>query len=306
MKSRTIIIAGLILVFSCVTGTRAQNDTDLKARVETLYEKTKHALEEKSLEALLSLFADDYETIGFGVDRQGIRSIFGVRFGYDRLRAEYKILDITRSGDMIQVASDQKLEGKSGDRDWRVITQNTVLDLLIPEGDSLKFFRSTETDKFRLKYVRGQTYRDEQTGFSFTAPENWRIFPSTAQPIIQGLVFVLAPDKTSAAMLGYVKIHGISSKKAAEGDEAAGKILSYPETYKLIKSGPTVIAGHEGFEIESEFLVLAEGRERHRRRVYFYADGLLFLLTFDAVPFKQWDTVKDGFQTILDSIKIEN
>ena len=105
-------------------------------------------------------------------------------------------------------------------------------------------------------------------------------------------------------MMGYVRAPGISAKKAVEGDEAAGKILSDPQKYELIKSGPITVDGHQGFESESKFFIVLEGRERHRRRVYFNADGLLYLLCFDAMPFSQWDQVKDDFQSMVNSIKV--
>ena len=106
-------------------------------------------------------------------------------------------------------------------------------------------------------------------------------------------------------MIGYVKAPGISAKQAAEGDEALGKNLSDKNAYQLIKSGPINVGLYKGYEIESKFFIPRD-RERHRRRVYFKAGGLLYVLCFDAMPFKQWDSVKDGFQFILDSLKIED
>ena len=177
--------------------------------------------------------------------------------------------------------------------------------MLIQQGDSLKFARAAEIDRNRLNNVVGQKYRDDQIGLSFAVPANWSIFPTKWNPAVQGAVFVLAPDFTSAAVLGVVKASGMSGQQAAETDEAMGKTISPPGTYKLFKSGPIRINGHEGYEIESEFFVPFD-RERHRWRVYFNAGDALYPFCFDAMPFKQWDQVKEGFQFILDSVKVAN
>jgi hypothetical protein len=211
-------------------------------------------------------------------------------------------VDITRSGNWIKVLNNSKMEARRRNKEWSDVSVGATVDLLIQEGNSLKVARSTTVDKPRLSYVVEQTYRDSQTGFSFTAPKNWGIFPTSIHPTIQGCVFVLAPDGTSGAMLGYVKAPGISAQQAAEGDEAMGKILSLPGTYRLIRSGPIRVNGLEGFEIESEFFIPSD-RERHRHRVYLVAGDLLYVLCFDAMPFKQWDKVKDGFRFILNSVK---
>jgi hypothetical protein len=251
----------------------------------------------------MSLAADDFQNIYLGRGRDGARTLLKDFFdGYDELRATYNLLEIARSGNWIKVVNDVKLEGKSRNKEWALITQKTVVDLLVQEGNSLKFAGATQVDKHRLTDVTGQTYRDSQTGFSFTAPKDWGIFPTSFHPTIQGCVLVLAPDRTSAVMLGYVRAPGISAQQAAEGDEAMGKILSLPGTYRLIRSGPIRVNEREGFEIESEFF-LPNDRERHRHRVYLIAGDLLYVLCFDAMPFKQWDKVKDGFQFILNSIK---
>ncbi len=305
MKNRSIIIVGFILALMSLSEARAQVDAELRAKVETLYYKAEESWATKDLDLYMTLLADDYEDVFMGSDRKGIRSVLGIRFlGYEELRAEYTILDVTRSGEFVKATTGVKLEGKSSDGIWSLIAENTILSLLVQEGGSLKIFRSTETDTDRLNNVQGQTYRDEKIGFSFTVPKNWHIFPTVAHPMLQGSVFVLAPDMRSAAMIGYVKAPGVSAQKAVEGDEAAGKILSDPPKYELIKFGPITVDGHQGFESVSKFLIVLDGRERYRRRVYFNVNGLLYVLCFDAMPFSQWDQVKDGFQSILDSIKL--
>ena len=97
--------------------------------------------------------------------------------------------------------------------------------------------------------------------------------------------------------------HGESGpKKAAEGDEAIGRVLSKPGTYRLLRSGTVRINGYEGFEIESEFFFIGD-RERRRHRVYLSAGDMLYVLCFDAMPARQWGSVKDGFQSILNSVR---
>lgn len=305
MKSRSFIFVGFILTFMCLSEAPAQVDAELRAKVETLYYQAEQSWAAKDLELYMSLLADDYEDVFAGSDRKGVRSVLRVRFmGYEELRAEYSILDVTRSGGFIKAAVNAKIEGKSDEGIWSVIADNTSLNLLVQEGDALKISRTTETDVDRLNNVHGQTYRDAEAGFSFTVPENWQIIPTVAHFALQRSVFVLAPDMSSSAMIGYVTAPRVNAQKAVEGDDAATKILSDPKKYELFKSGPITVDGHQGFESESKFFITLEGRERHRRRVYFDADGLLYVLCFDAIPFDQWDKMKGGFQFILDSIKV--
>ena len=303
MKRSATIMVGLILVTACVSGVWAKDDARLKARVQALYEKAEQAFQAKDLEGYMSLLTDDFQGIFLGRDREGNKSLLKDLFdGYSSLRVDNALLEITRSGNRIRVINEVKIEGKSRNKDWALISQATSLDLLVQEGNSLKIFRSTQIDKYRMTNVSGQTYRDGQTGFSFTVPSNWEILPTTAHPTIQGGVFVMAPDGSSAAMLGHVKAAGVNPQQAVEGDEAMAKLLSKPGTYKLIRSGPIRVNGLEGFEIESEFFITGD-RERHRRRVYLVAGDLLYVLCFDAMPFKQWDRVKGGFQFILNSVR---
>jgi hypothetical protein len=303
MKHLFSMIAGLILLLAFMLAEGICSDARLKAKVEALYARADQVLKAKDLAGCMAFLTKDYEHIYLGINRDRVLDLLKDFFeGYDELRVERKFLEITRAGNWIKVICDNKVEGKSRRDGWSIISQDTTIDLLIQEGNSLKIARSTQTDKHRLANVSGRTYKNSQTGFSFIAPKGWEILPTVAHPNIQGGVFVLAPDGTSAAMLGYVDAPGISAKQAAEGDEAMGQILSKPGTYRLIKSGPIHFNGREGYEIESEFFIPSD-RERHRRRVYYNANGRLYVLCFDGMPFKQWDKVKDGFQSILDSIK---
>ena len=196
MRSRWTIAAVFILFVTCISDVQAKEDVKLGAEVEELYKKADEALEAKDLKGFMSLLTDDYQSIFSGSDRDGIRSALNVRFmGFSELRAEHTIFDITRSGDLITVINEQKLEGKYPDRSWRVIAQSTVVDLLVQQSNSLKFARSAQIDKDRLKCVNGQTYRNEQTGFSFTVPENWRLFPVVFTPHVSENVFVLAHNQ---------------------------------------------------------------------------------------------------------------
>jgi len=303
MKHIFSMIGGLILLLACMPTEGVCSDALLKAKVEALYAKADQALKAKDLQGYMAFLAKDYEHVYLGINRDRVQNILKDIFdAYDELRVEHTFLEITRAGNWIKVICDYRVEGKSRRDGWSIISQDTLIDLLIQEENSLKFARTTQTDKHRLANVSGRTYKDSQTGFSFAAPKGWEILPTVAHPNIQGGVFVLAPDGTSAAMLGHTESPGISAKQAAEGDEALAKILSKPGTYRLIKSGPIRFNGREGYEIESEFSIPSD-RERHRRRVYYNANGLFYVLCFDGVPFKQWEKTKDGFQSILDSIK---
>ena len=303
MKTRWILAVGVFLAACGLPNVLAQKGPALRAEVSALYDKADRSLEAKDLDAYMSMFTDDYLQIFAGADRQILRSAFRVRMGYDQLRASHTILSITQSGNMIKVTNNQKLEAKSGDKDWKVLSKNTVIDWLVQRDGGLKFYRSAGVDKMRLDRINGRTYEDEQTGLSFSVPTNWDIIP-IADANMAGGVYVLAPDKTSVVLYGYVTAPGITAKQAVEGDDAMGKFTSNPDTYKLFKSRPITVHGHEGFESESEFSIMLD-RERHRRRVYFSAGDLLHVFCFDAMPPKQWAALEVGFQSILDSVRVK-
>lgn len=306
MKIRSIIIAGFIFSLACVSCAWAQ-DADLRAKVEELFEMADQYTEAKDLEAHMMLFADDWQLIFAGTDREGARDYIKQLFAdNDELWAGHMILDIGRFGKLIKVISDQMRKGRSGEADWVEIYHRPELHYLVQEGNHLKFLRTAEIDKDQLNYVDGQIYKDEKAGVSFTAPDNWAIIPSK-HPTMQGYVMVLAPDMSSSALLGYLKIPGLalSARQAIEGDEAATEKIAKEGDYKLHNSGPVRVGGYEGFETESEFL-LPTAPSRHRRRVYFKAFDFLYVLCFDAIPPDNWEVVKGGFQSILDSIQIDD
>ena len=306
MKIRPTVILGFILVLACVTGAWAQ-DAALRAKVEDLFEKADQYTEAKDLEGHMTLFADDWQLILAGTDLKGARDYIKQLFqDNDELWAGHLILDIKQSGKVIRVISDQMRKGRKDDGNWVEIYHRPELHYLIREGNHLKFLRTAEIDKDRLKNIDGQTYKDENAGFSFTVPESWGIIPSK-HPTLQGFVLALAPDMTSVAMLGHLKIPGINlnARQAIEGDEVTTENASTKDTYKLFSSGPITVGGYEGFQTESEFLI-ENSQTRHRRRVYCKADAFLYVLCFDAIPPKNWDMVKDGFQSILDSIQFDN
>jgi hypothetical protein len=303
MKRSLLVAIGFVLALACLPVDGQCKDAQLQANVEALYAKADQALKNKDIQGYLALLTNDYEHVFVGINRDKTQIILKDLFdGYKELRVERAFLEITRFGKWIKVVCSNKVEGNTRREGWSIVLQGVDIDFLIQEGNSLKIARSTQTDKHRLANVSGRIYRDKETGFSFTAPKGWAILPTTAHPNIQGGVFVLTPDGSSAAMIGYVKMPNISARQAVEGDESLGKIMSKPGTYKLIKSGAIRVNGWEGFEIESEFFI-PNDKERHRRRVYYNSNGLLYVLCFDGMPFQQWDKVKDGFQSILDSIR---
>ena len=305
MKNKSAVVVGLILVFACISSVCAQDNTGLKAKVKAYYDQISSLYKAKNFEGLMSLMTDDFQVIFYGLDREGARNYLkNLLSSYDEIQATYTPLEITPSGRFIKVRRDEKVMGRSGGGEWKEITNKQMIDYMVQESDSLKIARTADIDKSRLSYINGSTYTDEEGRFSFVVPDGWDIIPGV-HPGMKGMVLALAPDRVSIAMMGYVKTPGITAQQAAEGDEGVGKAMSKAETYKLYKSGPINFRSYEGFEIESRFNI-PNAQDRHRRRVYFKAHGSLYVLCFDAIPYTQWDTVKDGFQQILDSIIVKD
>jgi hypothetical protein len=305
MKSKSAVVVGLLLVFVCVSGVWAQDNASLKAKAQAFYDQESSLIQAKDSEGLMSLVSDEFQAIMAGLDREGVRSMIKIIFSsYDEIRATFTALEASQSGRFIKVLRDEKVMGRSGGGDWKELSNKQGIEYLVQEGGVLKSARSADIDKSRLSCINGLTYKDQDSGLSFVVPDGWEIIPSV-HPTMKGLVLALAPDKTSIATIGYVKTPGITAQQAAEGDENIGKALSKAETYQLYKSGPITFKGLEGFETESRFNI-PNAQDRHRRRVYFKAHGSLYVLCFDAIPYTQWDNVKDGFQQILDSVKVED
>ena len=167
MKSRMILVVCFILAVNCFSGVAAQNNSALTSQVESLYNRLDGAVQAKDLEASMSLYADDFQLILAGMDRAAFRD--AVKKGFDeneQLRAQHTTLAISRSGNMVKVISDQKVEGRSGEGDWKLISQETRVEFLVPENGGLKFSRSAAFDKAKLDSVIGKTYTDKESGFS--------------------------------------------------------------------------------------------------------------------------------------------
>jgi hypothetical protein len=246
MKSRSAVVGGLMLFLVCLPAALSQ-DVELKAKVQTYYDGLSSLYKVKNLDGIASLMTNDFQIILAGLDREGARNwLKNVFESYEAIQANYVISEVTRSGSFIKVLRDEKISGKNGSKDWEVITNKPMIDYLVQEGDVLKLARGVDIDKTRMQDINGPMYKDKQAGFSFTVPDGWEILPSV-HPSMPGAVLALAPDKSSVALLGYVKISGISAQQAAEGDEALGKALSKPEAYELCKSGPISFSGYTGF-----------------------------------------------------------
>jgi ketosteroid isomerase-like protein len=253
MRIKSIKVVGFLLVLAFTSGLFAQDNASLKAKVAALYDKTNQYCAAKDIEGFMSLMTDDFQLIMAGSGRETVRIAFTEFFKkYGQLRADYEFLAVVPSGNMIKVVYNFKIEGKNGDEDWKAIFQGSAIDFLRDENGVLRMARSAEVDKYRLPNVIGQSYIDEQIGFSFKVPANWEIIPS-AHPTMQGVIYVIAPDKSSLALFGFVKAPGANAQQAAEGDEALGKQMSDPNTYQLYKSGPISVNGHAGYEMESRF-----------------------------------------------------
>lgn len=304
MKRKWTIAVGIILMFACMSRAWAQ-DASLKAKVEMFYDQINSCYKTKNAEGFVSLMTNDFMGFPSGQNREAAQGFIKAAFSSsDTFQATYSPLEITQSGGFIKVLRDERILVKRVDGDWKEVSNKQVVDYLLPEGSNLKLARSVDIDKARLSFISGQRYKDEQAPFSLTVPEGWDIIPGV-HPTMKGTVLVLAPDRSSMALMGYMKTPGISAQQAAEGDELLAKALSKDSVYELYKSGPTNVGAYDGFEIESRFTIPTTP-DRHRRRVYFKAHGSLYVLCFDAIPFSQWDAVKGGFQQILDSIKVED
>lgn len=304
MKSKWVMAAVIALMCAGLSGAWAQ-DAGLKAQVEGFYEQVSSCYKAKDPEGILSLMTDDFQVIFSGLDRQAVRTQYKNLFtSFDDVQATLTPVEISRSGGFIRVVRDERILAKPADGEWKEIANKQVLDYLVQEGGSFKFARIADFDKTRAHSIHGQLYKDEQSGISLAAPAGWEIVPGV-HPSMKGTVYILAPDRLSMALVGYLKTPGIGAQQAAEGDEQLTKALSKDTVYELYKSGPIQVGAHEGYEIESRFNI-PNTQDRHRRRVYFKAQGSLYVVCFDAIPYHQWDTVKDGFQQILDSIKIDD
>jgi hypothetical protein len=304
MRSKWMAVIGIILMFACLSGAWAQ-DAGLKAKVDMFYDQINSCFKTKNAEGFASLMARDFTGIPSGQNREAFASYIKTAFSSsDLFQANYAPLEITQSGSFIKVLRDERILVKPADGDWKEVSNKQVIDYLLLEGSNLKLARSVDIDKARLGLVSGQRYKDEQALFSLSAPEGWEIIPGL-HPTMKGMVLVLAPDRSSMAMIGNLKTPGNTPQQAAEGDEQLAKVLSKDSVYELYKSGPINMGAYQGFETESRFAIPST-QDRHRRRVYFKAHGSLYVIVFDAIPFSQWDRVKGSFQQILDSIKVED
>jgi hypothetical protein len=304
MKTKISIAIGLIGVITVLPRAWTQENAALKEKVEALFNKISQSYRAKDFQGLASTFTEDYQQIFGAIGREvTVATIKTILKPYEKVSESHTILDITQSGNMVKVIFDGKLEGKTGNEKWKTVDQSTSIAYLVQKNGVFKVYRSAGVDKYRLTNVKGHKYEDGQTGFSFAAPPGWDIFPSV-HPIVQGTVYALAPDKTSLAWFGFLRAPA-GAQQAAEADEASARLLSAQDSYELYKSGGITVTGHEGYEIESKFLI-PTSEDRHRRRVYFNASGLLYILCFDAIPANQWDKVKNDFQRILDTVKVGN
>ena len=305
MRSRSAVWVGFSLALAWLSQSWAQESPTLQAKVQSLYDQSNAMYRAKNAESLMSLLTDDFQVIMAGLDREGVeKQLRSLLQSYEELEEKDTLISITPSGRYFKVVRDSKLSGRTGSGDRKEIASKSGIDYLIEEGGSLKIARTAEIDKPRLSLINGPHYKDEDGGFSFTAPDSWDVIPGL-HPLMKGTILALAPDKTSVALIGYLKTPGITAQEAAEGDEAVTKALSNPDTYQSLKSEPIHIGPFEGYETESKFS-LPNAQDRHRRRVYFKAHGNLYVLCFDAIPYSQWDSVRGGFQQILESIEVQD
>jgi len=305
MKIRLAATIGVLAAFFFTSFARAQ---DLRAKIEAFYSQSDSVTNDKDLDGCVSLLTEDYRILLSGMDREGARNTTkSVMSSYEEIQMQSTPLEISQYGEFIKVLVHSKVRVKTKDGDWADLVEIHSFDYLRYEGGSLKAARSVEIDKTRLDFIKGQTYGDADAPLAFTAPNGWGIIPvAYPSPAMKGAVLVLPPDLNSMAFAAYLKAPGISAKQAVESDEAVTKALSKDSVYELYKSGTVDIGSYEGFETESKFILPNNVDIRHRHRVYFKAHGNLYVLFFDAIPFTRLNEVKEGFQSILTSVKVDD
>jgi len=280
-------------------------DAELKAKVESFYEEYREALESKDLEKTCSFFASDYLLSFKQPGTDYIYEIMGRLFeAYEELQIEINVVEVERVGKYIKVLGDGIFKGKKhGDSDWtELIGPNTAfIDLLKVENDVFKVYSTAEVKKEILKYLQGRTYKNDDVGFSLTAPEDWILVPSSLPNMLES-VQIIAPDGVSTCTFGYLELScNLGTKEAAEADDAIMRRVASEEDFEVHLSRAITVAGMEGYETLTSFDIPGDVAPRRRWRVYLAAGGLLYCFIFDAVPQDSWDRIQPAFEAILNS-----
>ena len=135
MKSRLGITIGVILVFACVTQAWAQDNPGMKAKVNAHNSQLSTHINAGDIDGFLSLFADDFQIIMAGLDREETRSLLKLVFlQYDQIRATYTPLEISEYVNSIKAVRDEKIMGTSSDAVWKEISNKWMIDYLIQLG----------------------------------------------------------------------------------------------------------------------------------------------------------------------------
>ncbi len=301
-----LLLSIFLLALACLTPVWAQDDAELRAKVENLYERIDRSMESKDIDAYMTNFSSDFTVIGQGLDVKKYREVIEKHlFGnMDRIRAGHTLGKIDRAGKYIKVLSDHTIEWQNeGDTDWTKKDQ-TEINLLVTDGDAFKLRCSAIVNKERLDNIQDCMYQDVKIGHSFSVPEGWILLP-VAMPQMLGGVTFLAPDSINVGgFFGYLELpYNIGAKEAIESDDAAMKKL-VQGTFELIQSGPTKLGDLEAYESLSRFSFSEGDKEQMRRRIYFTTGGLLYVFIYDVHPADQWDKMESSFQTILDSFSL--
>lgn len=275
---------------------------EIRAMVEACYEGSIKAFEAEDMDAFMTYFTDDYQALFYGIGRDAVRKqMEKVCESFDDLKMTVTNKRITRTGDLVQVIEDLKIEGRpQGQTESRVIQESVALEILREEYGELKTCQSAVMKKSHVEYVNGQTYRNENVGFSFTVPEGWVLVPFEYPVMLESAIF-FKPGSNTVGLLGYLEIpYNTGAKAALDADSMMMKRLTKDTYEQLLECQETSIAGVTAYEDISKFG--EDGSSlRQRRRVYFDAGGLLYTFIFDAMPAMEWKEVESDFQTVLDS-----
>ncbi len=305
------ITCGMLILFAasfCV----AETEAELRQRVEDYYKGYAKTLADEDMDAAFTFYSKDFSFVFAGPSLNLIKKqMDGLFKGFDDIRAEYDLQSNERIGDTIHVRMHAVVKGRAaggeGDSqsELKTLEEQSFLEILIEEDGRLKSRTAAVVDDDGYKNMQGQTYKNQITGCSFTAPEDWIVIPTNFPKMLEA-VLLLAPDLSSACFYGYLEIpYQAGAKEAYEGDDDVTRRLA-KDSYYEFEQGPMTVAGYEAYGGLSKFIIPEDDRDRQRRRVYLTAGGLMHVLMFDAIPSANWPKVEPGFQSILDSFSLDD
>ena len=303
-KPITVLSVSLLLLAAITVGAQAQSTVN-NAKVEAFFQRLDKAINGKNIEEVKACFSPDYMLVFAGPNReqllQGLSQCFT---NQKEVRNSRKIEWSSTVGKFLEVVTNWKLEGRKDDAsEWKTVNEATSVDFLTEVGDSYQIRAGAEVKKERFKTPLGRKYENKNLGFSFSVPEGWALIPVVFPSMMEAVEF-LAPDGSSSGMFGYLEVpYNLSAKGALDGDDLMAQKLA-KDKFQMISSATPKVAGIDAVESITRFTIKGDDRDRYRRRVYFNAGGLLYVLNFDAIPAERWSEFAPGFQEIVNSFTL--